>query len=174
MAIQSVWSDNYIAEKLAPAVPRIFLHRIAGPFGLRLIARAGAHFALGSIDPATIVIFIVGAIGVVRALVAKWRAPDDWFFLALLQVVDVAFIARMKFLYNYHFEIVILLMLPFMAAALGRLKPAATLGIVAVLVLLNVGYIGRRRQTGRCLMEWGGRSDGRRRIATGFCGPSST
>ena len=140
-AIQSVWSDNYIAEKLAPAVPRILLHRIAGPFGLRLIARQGAHFALGSIDPATIVIFIVGAIGVIRTLVAKWRAPDDWFFLALLQVVDVAFIARMKFLYNYHFEIVILLMLPFMAAALGRLKPAATLTFVTLLVLINIGVV---------------------------------
>jgi hypothetical protein len=141
VAIHSVWSDNYVAEKLAPAVPRMFLHRIAGPFGFRLIAREGPQFAAGSIDPATIVIAIAGIVGVVRTLVTKWRTPDDWFFLALLQVVNVAFIARMKFLYNYHFEIVILLMLPFVAAAFGRLKPAAAAGIVAVLVVINVGVV---------------------------------
>jgi hypothetical protein len=139
IAFRSVWTDNYLAEKLAPSVPWMLVHRMAIPFGLRIIG--GPAFVATAIDPATIVILIAGLIGVVYAIATRWRTPDHFFFLAVLQVINILFIARMKFLYNYHFEIVMLLMLPFVGAALtdltGRLKPALTL-VVALLVAINI------------------------------------
>jgi len=139
MAYRSVWTDNVLAEKLAPSVPWMLLHRMAIPFGVRIIG--GPAFIAAAIDPATIVIFLVGVIGVVYAVGTRWRRPDGFFFLAVLQVINILFVATMKFLYNYHFEIVMLLMLPFVGAALsdlpGRLKPALTLAM-AVLVAINV------------------------------------
>jgi hypothetical protein len=138
-AFRYVWTDNYLAEKLAPSVPWMLLHRMAIPFGLRIIG--GPSFVAAAIDPATIVILGVGLFGVVYALATRWRTPDGFFFLAALQGINILFVATMKFLYNYHFEIVMLLMLPFVAAALtdapGRLKPALTLAF-AVLVVINV------------------------------------
>src|SRR4029077_13282470 len=60
-AFRYVWTDNFLAEKLAPSVPWMLLHRMAIPFGLRIIG--GPSFITSAIDPATIVIFVVGLIG---------------------------------------------------------------------------------------------------------------
>ena len=47
--------------------------------------------------------------------------PDHLFELAILQIGNFLFIAIMKFVYTYHFEITILLMLPFVAAEIERI-----------------------------------------------------
>jgi hypothetical protein len=139
IAYRYAWTDNYLAEKLAPSVPWMLLHRMAIPFGFRIIG--GPSFVAAAIDPATIIMLAVGILGVVYAIATRWRTPDGFFFLAVLEVINILFVVTMKFLYNYHFEIVMLLMVPFVGAALsdipGRLKPALTPAI-AVLVVINV------------------------------------
>jgi hypothetical protein len=132
-AFRYVWTDNYIAEKLALPVPGMFLHRIAAPFGFRLIGR-GPRFVAESIDLATIGILLIGTVAILWTIYRKWRMPDDFLLLALIQVVNLAFLARMKFLYNYHFEMAVLLMLPFVALLFSRLRLER--GIVAGVVLL--------------------------------------
>ncbi|HUP45455.1 MAG TPA: hypothetical protein VM779_08075 [Thermoanaerobaculia bacterium] len=108
---QHVWLDNYIGESLAERVPYAFLHRILVPFGLGIYG-GGASVP----DVAGAAILIVGAAGLVRAL-RDWRDRGPLFILAILQIVNLLFIARMKFVYHYHLQIVVLLMLPFVASA---------------------------------------------------------
>jgi len=120
-----VWVENYLGDRYATPVPWAFIHRILVPFGIRIYGGGEDRFLISGVDLAGSAILIVGFIGIIRAL-RRWRTPDLMVFLAVLQIVNVLFIAKMVFVYHYHFEIVVLLMLPFVAGELDRvLLPAA-------------------------------------------------
>jgi hypothetical protein len=124
IAWQRLIVDNYLADNWAARAPAIFLHRVATPLGVTFNG-----FVPSAIDPATILIFIIGIIGVIRAHNA----------LALLQVVNVAFIAKMKFVQTYHFEVVFILMLPFVATEIDRWRrERAAIAILSVLVVFSI------------------------------------
>jgi hypothetical protein len=137
IAFQRVWTENYLGDRLSEGTEWVLLHRLAVPFGFRPLDRTQGLFEPASLDVATALILVTGMIGVVRVLRANRRAPDHLFFLAFLQVGSLLFVAAMKFIYHYHFEIVVLLMLPFVAAELDRfLQAADRRAIVAALLLI--------------------------------------
>jgi len=115
-----VWVENYLGDKYAQRVAWAFVHRMLVPFGIRIYG-AGAAFEPAGIDLAGAALIILGLIGVARAL-AHARRPDHRFLFAALQVANILFIARMKFVYHYHLEIVVLLMLPCVAAEIDRIE----------------------------------------------------
>jgi len=117
---RQVWIDNYLGDRLVAEQPRQFLARLLIPFGL-LLRGTQPLFAATAVDPGGIALLVLGTVGMVRAL-RSWRAPDTWFLVAILQLVNVAFIARMKVVYNYHFVVVALLMVPFVARELARIR----------------------------------------------------
>lgn len=131
IAFRSVWTDNYIGDKLAHGPRWMFLHRIAVPFGIRPLETAGPIFSPGAIDFATIAIILFG----LPALVRKLRVGDT---LAILQVCNIAFIAIMKFVHHYHLEIAILLMLPFVAMQLERFDKRVVAAILVIASAVNV------------------------------------
>ena len=142
-----VWVENYLGDKYAERIPWAFVHRMLIPFGIRIYG-AGNAFEWSGIDIAGAALIILGLIGLVRAL-GRAKRPDETFFFAVLQVANMLFIARMKFVYNYHLEIVVMLMLPFVAAEVGgatrvqRLVPAFA---VLALVLSSVLVIFRGKE----------------------------
>ena len=136
---QQVWWENMIGERYAERTPFAFLHRVAVPFGIRLYG-AGEFFQWSGVDAGGVAILVAGAIGLIRSLVF-WRRAPVLTFIAVLQVVNVFFIASMKFVYHYHLQIVVLLMLPFVASVIESLLPrgrAAILGFAAVAAVLSV------------------------------------
>ena len=139
IALRRVWTENYLADRLSEGTPWILLHRIGVPFGLQLILRSDRLFDPLQIDLATIVIFIVGAVGIVRTLATRYRAPDGFFTVAFLQLANVLFVTAMKFIYIYHFEIIMLLMLPFVASELERFvkSPRRWAAVAAALLIVS-------------------------------------
>ncbi|MGZ8710938.1 MAG: hypothetical protein ACXW28_12010, partial [Thermoanaerobaculia bacterium] len=134
---QHVWVENYIGEKYAERVPLAFAHRILVTFGIRIYGGDGL-FDLAGIDLSGTAIIVAGLIGLVLAL-RNWRDPGALFFLALLQIANIAFVAGMKFVYHYHLQIVVLLMLPFVASLLRSSR--AVLAFVLVATLLHVPVV---------------------------------
>ena len=125
MAWQRLWADNFVADHFAQApVDWMFAHRFAVAFGLRLVDSA-PNFQLSAVDPGGIAILVIGGIGIVRALRHGFRAPGDDFFLAFLQVANLLFIAAMKYVFNYHLEIAVLLMAPLAAMEIDRFVTSA-------------------------------------------------
>ena len=122
IAFHRVWSENFLADRLAPGVPGMFLFRLAVQFGVRRFIDK-IEFDPSGIDPAGIIILVAGLIGVVRVLMRRWRTPDDRFYLAFLAAANLLFIAAMKFIYNYHFEIVVLTFIPFVAMEIESYVP---------------------------------------------------
>jgi hypothetical protein len=119
-AWQRLWSDNFLADRFAQApVDWMFVHRFAVAFGLRLVDSA-PNFQISAVDPGGIAILVIGGIGIVRALRRGFRAPGDDFFLAFLQVANLLFIAAMKYVFNYHLEIAVLMMVPLVAMEIDR------------------------------------------------------
>ncbi len=137
IAWRRVWTENYLGDRLSEGTEWILLHRLGQPFGVQLLVRSQPLFDWRSIDLATVIILVIGVIGVVRVLAANRRAPEHLFVLAFLQVGNVLFVAAMKFLYIYHFEIVLLLMLPFVARETDRfLRTSRRWAAVAAILLL--------------------------------------
>jgi len=126
IAWQRLWSENFLADRFAHApVDWMFLHRFAVAFGLRLVD-SRPNFQLSTVDPGGIAIIVIGCIAVVRALRSGFRAPGHDFVLASLQVVNLLFIAAMKYVFNYHLEIVVLLMAPLVAIEIDRFVTSAS------------------------------------------------
>ncbi len=111
---QQVWIDN-LAEKYATPIVGGFLHRLLVPFGVRMLA-TDRFFELAAIDVGGIAVLVVGLIGLVHA----FRRRGALLPIAILQLVNLAFVAFMKFIYNYHFALVVILMVPLIAAVLER------------------------------------------------------
>ena len=119
IAFQRLWTDNYVAEKYAEVMlEHPFLHRVLSSFGVRL---AGTPFVASSIDPAGIVLCLAIVL-VVRELIRRRARPDHVFYLAFVNLANILFIARMKYVLNYHFETAVLLMVPFLAMEIDRLR----------------------------------------------------
>jgi len=143
IAWQRLWSDNFLADKFAVApVDWMFAHRFAVAFGLRLVDSA-PNFQLSAVDPGGIAILVIGGIAVVRALRRGFRAPGDDFFLAFLQVANLLFVAAMKYVFNYHLEIVVLLMAPLVAMEIDRFTTTASrrralIALVLVAATVNI------------------------------------
>jgi hypothetical protein len=141
ITFQRVWTDNSISAGLAEATPWMFVHRFAIAFGVRL-AGSGPPFQLSAIDPGGIAIIIIGAIGLVRAL-RGFRTPGDDFFLAFVQFANLLFIAAMKYIFNYHLEIVVLLMVPLIAIEIDRFAASesrrrAVVALVVIAAAVNI------------------------------------
>lgn len=128
---QHVGRDNWLGDRLAQRTGGQFLHRLLVPFGVRIMG-SDRVFDFGGVDPGGMLILLLGVAGLVLAL-RRWRKPDVLFAVAILQIVNLAFIAKMKFIYNYHFEIVVILMIPLVALALEWL-PRRELVLALVLV----------------------------------------
>jgi hypothetical protein len=141
-----VWVENYLGDKYAQRIPWAFVHRMLIPFGIRIYG-AGNPFELSGIDIAGCALIILGLVGLVRALMRVTK-PDETFFFAVLQLANMLFIARMKFVYNYHLEIVVMLMLPFVATEVerGSVKRFVPAFAVVALVLSSALVIFRGKE----------------------------
>jgi len=109
---QQVWIDNQ-AEKFVPRSGARFIHRLLVPFGVRILA-SDRLFELAAVDVGGVGVIVLGAIGLVRAMLRR-RAPDPLFMLAVASAANLLFIARMKFIYNYHFAAVVIFAIPLIA-----------------------------------------------------------
>ncbi|HEX7155387.1 MAG TPA: hypothetical protein VF618_28230 [Thermoanaerobaculia bacterium] len=135
--VQQVFIDNYRGDKYAEGIAFGFIHRLLVPFGVRLLG-AGLPFDLAGVDAGGIAVLVLGFAGLVRAL-RSWRRPDDLFVLAFLALVNLLFIAVMKFVYHYHFQSVVILMLPFIALTVARLgRPRLVLALLVVAWCVNL------------------------------------
>ncbi len=130
-----VWVENYLADEYNTPVPWAFAHRMLVPFGIRIWGGAGHWFQLSGIDLAGAAILLLGFVGIVRAC-ARWRRPDELFMLAILQLASILFIAKMVFVYHYHFEIVTMMLLPFVAGEVERWGREQL--VIAFLVLTSI------------------------------------
>lgn len=134
---RQVFTENYIGERTAPGVDAAFLNRSMIVFGVH-VNIFDREYDLATVDPGGIVILLGGLTGLILAF-RKWRAPDDLLVLALLQIVNVAFLMRMKYVYNYHFQIAAMMMLPLLALAFERLqRTRVVLGLLVVAWCVNI------------------------------------
>lgn len=132
---QQLIVENRVGEATAPGVEYALLNRIAILFGINLIV--DRPFDLSIVDPGGIAILVIGSIGLVIALM-RWRNPDDLFLVAVLQLVNLVFYVRMKYVFNYHFQIVTLLAVPVIALVFERIKRReAVLALLAVTWCVN-------------------------------------
>lgn len=138
IAFRRVWTENYLADRLSEGTAGVLLHRLAVPFGFRPLDRQQPLFEPAALDVSTVLILVIGTLAVLRVLYTNRRTPDDLFVLAFLQVSSVLFVAAMKFIYHYHFGIVILLMVPFVGAEIDRFLQARDRWAVIVAGLLLV------------------------------------
>ncbi|HEX7831193.1 MAG TPA: hypothetical protein VF787_16170 [Thermoanaerobaculia bacterium] len=112
---KQVWVEN-LAEKYATPVAGGFIHRLMVPFGVRMLA-SDRLFELAAVDVGGILVLLLGIAGLVHA----FRRGGDLRLIAILQVANIAFVAFMKFIYNYHFALVVILMVPLLAAIVERM-----------------------------------------------------
>lgn len=111
---------NRVGESTAPGVEYALANRLMVVFGIHVIAY-DREFDPAIIDPGGIAVLVGGLIGLVFAL-RRWRNPDDLFLIAVLQFVNALFYVRMKYVYNYHFQIVTLLAVPLIAMLIERVR----------------------------------------------------
>lgn len=130
---QHIWVDN-TAEKFAAPVIGAFVHRLLVPFGVRIMA-SDRLFELAAVDVGGIAVLLLGFAGMFFA----WRRRGDVLLLAILQLANLGFIAMMKFIYNYHFALAVVLMVPLIAIAIERIpRRGAVLAILCVAWSVNV------------------------------------
>ena len=150
LIVENAIADRYV--KIGEFSP--FWVRVGVPFGFRVDPQLVA-FVLENIDLAAIVIWIAGTTGLVMAIRRERREPGPLFVLAFLQFASLLFIARMKNVYAYHFELVTVMMIPFVAVGIDRILSRKNsrllrLEIVAVLItaaLLNAWISVARGQS---------------------------
>ncbi len=125
--IQQCWTDNR-AERYATPVIGGFVHRLLVPFGVRIMA-SDRLFDPAAVDVGGIAILLLGFAGMVLAA----RVRGNLATIAVLQLTNLLFIASMKFIYNYHFALVVIFMIPLVAAIVERVPKR---GAVAVLLVV--------------------------------------
>jgi hypothetical protein len=133
--LQQVLVENYIGDQLVKPHYLPFVQRLSIPFGL-LVRDTSFVFEPAAIDPGGICILLLGLGGLLFAM-RGWRRPDALFLMAVLQLASVAFIARMQRIYPYHFEIVVLLMLPFVGVLVSRIP--SRMAIASLLIVWTTG-----------------------------------
>jgi hypothetical protein len=129
--IRQAFYENSIGAKYAAPNPGAFLHRLLVPFGIRL-QQSDQLFSLAAFDFGGVVLLVGGFIGMARSL-GRWKKPDDFFVLAVVQLANLLSVAAMVFIYNYHFELVVILMLPLLAMTIDAVPRRSA--VLAVLVL---------------------------------------
>jgi hypothetical protein len=129
--IRNAFVENSIGAKFAQPDPGAFTHRMLVLFGVRL-RLSDEVFSPAAIDVGGIAVLIGGSVGLILAL-ARWRKPDAFFALAVIQVANLLSVAAMVFIYNYHFELAVILALPLLALAIERVPRRGA--VLAVLVL---------------------------------------
>lgn len=112
---QQLWVDN-LAEKFAKPIIGVFVHRLLVPFGVRIMA-SDRLFELAAVDVGGVSVLVLGFAGMLFA----WRRRGDVGMLAILQVTNLVFISMMKFIYNYHFALAVILMVPLVAVVLENI-----------------------------------------------------
>ena len=123
---QQVWTDNR-GERFATPVIGGFVHRLLVPFGVRILA-TDRLFEWAAVDIGGIAVLLFGFVGLVLVWPnAKLRG------IAVLQLVNLLFVSSMKFIYNYHFALVVILAIPLIAWLIQRM-PRREL-VVALLFL---------------------------------------
>jgi hypothetical protein len=137
--VQHVVRENAIGDKYQPEVVFQFWHRLLMAFGIRVmgVTTEDGVFALAAVDIGGILLLLLGFAGLTIALFRRFREPDDLFAVALLQVVNIVVIARMDYIYNYHFQLAVLLMLPLIARVI-ELIPRRALVIVLLVCAWSV------------------------------------
>ncbi|HYC90154.1 MAG TPA: hypothetical protein VEO54_13145 [Thermoanaerobaculia bacterium] len=128
---QSVVIENYLGDKYGPDLGPVFLHRMLIQFGVRLIG-TDRLFEWAAVDAGGVLLMILGFTGMVAALL-RWRRPDDLFVMLLLQSANLFVISGMKFIYNYHLQMVVLMALPLVAWIVERIPRR---GIVHALLVV--------------------------------------
>jgi hypothetical protein len=123
---QQVWTDNR-GERFATPVIGGFVHRLLVPFGVRILA-TDRFFEWAAVDLGGIAVLLLGFTGL--AIVWRNRRLRP---LAVLQLVNLLFVSSMKFIYNYHFALVVVLAIPLIAAVVERIPRREW--VVAVLLL---------------------------------------
>lgn len=136
---QQVWLDN-LGEKFATPVIGAFVHRLLVPFGVRILA-SDRLFEWAAVDVGGIAVLLLGFAGLLLVLIRRpaagvSRRQDAFFFVAILQLANLLFIATMKFIYNYHFALTVILAVPLMAWMLHRLGRRT---VVAGLLVVALG-----------------------------------
>ena len=139
VAFRRLWTDNFLADRLAPEVlAHMFLRRVLTPFGLG-IRGAGSSFLASSVDPAGILLTLGFLFAAGRCLWLRRRQPDHLFYLAFVAAANILFIAAMKFVYNYHLEISAVLAVPLLALEVERIRGQRWIaGLLVLLTLFNV------------------------------------
>jgi len=133
---QQVWYENYLGDKYSVEPEPLFLNRVVAPFGLRVLG-AQRLFDVWIIDPGGIAVLTLGFVAILLALLS-FRKPDDLVVLALLHTASLVFIAVMKYVYNYHFEIVVVMAVPLMAMVIERVRwRSAVVAFVTLAWLVN-------------------------------------
>lgn len=128
-----VYTDNVLSDRYGERPANLFLHRLLVPFGVTLIGPR--RFNVAGIDAGGALLVTLGAIALAVAL-KRWRRPDVVFVFAMLELVNLGIVARMKFVYNYHLELAVLLAVPLIAALFESLDGRA---IVAMLFVALAG-----------------------------------
>lgn len=129
---QQVWRDN-LAERFATPVIGGFVHRLVVPFGVRILA-TDREFELAAVDVGGIAILLLGFAGLLFA----WRRRELR-TIFVMQIVNLLFIAWMKFIYNYHFALVVILAIPLLASVVERIDGARGRGGIAALLMIALG-----------------------------------
>jgi hypothetical protein len=111
---QGVWVDN-LGEKFATPVIGGFLHRLLVPFGVRILA-SDRLFEWAAVDAGGMAVLLLGFAGLLLA----WRRKELR-LIAIAQLVNILFIASMKFIYNYHFALMVILSIPLIAFVVERI-----------------------------------------------------
>jgi hypothetical protein len=112
---QQVWRDN-LGERYATPVIGGFMHRLLVPFGVRILA-TDRFFEWAAVDVGGVAVLALGFVGLVFAWPNRSLRG-----LAILQLANLLFIAWMKFIYNYHFALVVILAIPLIASVLERVR----------------------------------------------------
>ena len=139
---QQVWLDN-LGERFATPVIGGFLHRLLVPFGVRIMA-SDRFFEWGAVDAGGIAVLLLGFVGLLLVLIRRpaaggeriARRRDPFFLVAILQAANLLFIAAMKFIYNYHFALTVILAVPLMAWLFHRWGRR---GLIAGFLMLALG-----------------------------------
>jgi hypothetical protein len=132
---EQAWQQLYLGNRYGQYYAGAFLIRIAAVFGLHSLK---GGFEPGALDVGGVLVLITGTWGAVRAL-RRLRQPDDFAYIALLQIANVAFIWTMKTIHNYHFLLAVVLAVPLIAALADAVPRRAVAAAVAVAAIVSGG-----------------------------------
>jgi hypothetical protein len=111
---QQLWVDNR-GERFATPVIGGFVHRLLVPFGVRILA-TDRFFEWAAVDAGGIAVLLFGLAGLVLVWRDRKLRP-----LAVVQLVNLLFVSSMKFIYNYHLALVVVLAIPLVAWTIQRI-----------------------------------------------------